>query len=116
MNRLLAVFLITLLAAGCATKPKPSHEARLRERVKIAMYDSSPRTAKDQIDIYDDLQPIKKSYKSIALITCEGAAHEEPEMTEAIIYRAKKLGVDAAIVLLPTRYNDRSVLFPGDRC
>src|SRR5258707_3647873 len=102
MNRFLAVLLITLVVAGCATttsqktleKP-PQHAAR----VKILMYDGSPRTKSDHFEVFSEIHLVQKPYKEIALLTCDGTVNEESVMTEAIIYRARMLGADAVIIL-----------------
>jgi hypothetical protein len=101
----LPLFLIMLaLLAGCAATTsqnageKPPRQAK---RAKVVMYDSASRPSRDHIDIIEETQRIQKPYKSIALITCEGAAHEETEMTQAIIYRARLLGADAVIMMTP---------------
>ena len=117
MNRLLTLLLALLLIAGCATKQareekaKQNYTDKLRQRVQIATYDSSPRGQVERIDIYDETHTISKPHKDIALVTCEGTPSEESPMTEAIIYRAKMIGADAIIILPPSRsgWGDRRV-------
>ncbi len=66
------------------------------------MYDSTVWPKQAHIDIFDNERSVQSPYKKIALLTCEGAVHEEPEMTEAIIYRARMLGANA-VILMPER-------------
>jgi hypothetical protein len=116
MHRLLATLLVTLLVAGCATTRSPQRAERPPEhaaRVKMVIYDSSPRSKLDHIGVFDQTQPITKPHKNIALLTCEGAPHEEPEMTEAIIYRARMLGADAVIILPINSYQQGGAFFGG---
>lgn len=113
MKKLFAAFLITLLVAGCATTPGADQPPKHAKRVKLVVYDSSPRSKLDHIDVFDQTQPITKPHKNIALLTCEGAAHEEPEMTEAIIYRARMLGADGVIILPINSYQQGDLFIRG---
>ena len=42
------------------------------------------------------IAPARK-HRLIALITCEGAYHEEAVMTEAMLFKARQLGADAVV-------------------
>jgi hypothetical protein len=97
MKKLIApiIAITALIATGCSTTDKdaPKHMSR----VQCVEYDSTKRPAKTSIEVFD--QPPARKYKVIALITCEGAYHEEVVMNKAILYKAKQLGADAIIQL-----------------
>jgi len=63
------------------------------------------------VEFFDVARKVEQPSKDIALLTCEGLPHEEPEMTEAIIYRAKLMGANAVVMLEPSRsgWGDRRV-------
>ena len=67
------------------------------KRVQFVQYDHTVRPPTKEIEVLDAL-PTRK-YKVIALITCEGAYHEEVVMTKAINFQARQLGADAVIIL-----------------
>lgn len=94
------LILLTLVAAGCATDSAgtPPHMGR----VKVLQFDTAVRPTNPKFEFFN-APPEGRHYKVVALITCEGAYHEEVVMTQAIIYKAKQLGADAAINLDPDR-------------
>jgi hypothetical protein len=102
------VILLAVIAASCSTAPKQKSEAPVKhaERVRIVQYDSVTRPPTANMEIFDltrsDHNPIRP-YKIIALLTCEGAVQEEPEMLNAIAYRARRLGADCLIIRPPDR-------------
>src|SRR5580765_4301775 len=109
MNKLFATVLIALVLAGCATSSRqqalekpPKHAGR----VKVLMYDPSPRLKPDRCEVFDAMHSIQKPFREIALLTCEGSVDEEAVMTEAIIYRARTMGADAVIILEPNNYQE----------
>ena len=117
---LYSALLIALFAAGCATTTEPwqqkaNNPARHAARVKIVMYDPSPRDKRERIDVITDSRTIQRRFKEIALLTCEGALHEEPEMTEANIYRARMLGADAVIIESAHGYQQGGPIIWGPR-
>jgi hypothetical protein len=93
-----------LLLAGCATDEwnagmgKPPAKAG---RVQAAIYDSTPRQPTDKLDIYEKGQKADRPNKPIALLTCEGAVHEEAVMLTAIVWRARLLGAHGLEILEP---------------
>ena len=100
----------TVVIMGCNTASKYGAQGGGEKpptragRVKIASYDSVSRQPTHSLEVYDTPQQIPRLYKVIALLACEGAAHEEGMMVNAINYRARQLGANGVIVL-PT---DRS--------
>jgi hypothetical protein len=120
INRLMMALLISLIVAGCASDSSRQKESdqkaaarklKLAARVRIVIYDSSPRAESDRLDIFDETRPIQRPYKDIALLTCEGTPGEEAEMTQAIIDHARRLGANAVVILPPSRsgWGDRRV-------
>jgi hypothetical protein len=111
----LLVFASTAFLVGCANKAEQIHgenKPRHAERVQIAVYDeSAAKSPTEKLEIFDETSPIQRKHKDVALLTCEGTPREESEMTTAIIYRARKLGADALIILQPARsgWGDRRV-------
>lgn len=87
--------LLILLPIGCATAPDgpPSKMGR----VKVLPYDSVSRAMTPSLEIFS--KSPEKPHKIIALITCEGAYHEEVIMMKAIHYKARQLGADGVIQL-----------------
>jgi hypothetical protein len=97
---------IALLAAGCASErshQKAEGAPQHAGRVQVLQYDATPRNKSDQLDTYEETKSIQSPYKEIALLTCEGACHEEVEMTQAIFYRARMLGANGVIELTQGR-------------
>jgi hypothetical protein len=98
-KNLLILMAATLVFAGCSTTPSESHPEKKppkADRVQVLMYDTAPRPKTSHLDVYD-LQPPEKSYKVIALLTCEGRVDQEAVMSTAIFYRARQIGADAVI-------------------
>jgi len=91
---------ILLTSIGCSTTAsqqdaeKPPKHAK---RVQVAIYDSTNRSKKSYLDIYDAPSQVHRPFKEIALLTCEGAPKEEAAMMTAIVYRARMLGADAVM-------------------
>ena len=117
MKSLTAILLLTVaFFAGCATQPsqpgaeKPPQHAG---RVKVLMYDSSPRTKSDQIEVFEGTHTPGKPYKEIALLTRDGTPNEELVMTQAIIYRARMMGADAVIIVPQNSYQEGIGPFGG---
>ncbi len=110
--------MLLLLAAVCSChsgsqNPQPRViEPRHAQRVKLVMYSTSYLTNQTgTVEFFDVTRKLEQPCKDIALLTCEGLPHEEPEMTEAIIYRAKLIGANAVVMLEPSRsgWGDRRV-------
>lgn len=103
--------LLALLSLGCATTSQEGAERPVKhaERVKVLMYDSASRKPTTRLDIYDtsrttaQTNQILRVHKVIALLICEGGVDEEPEMVNAINYRARQLGADGVVILPPDR-------------
>jgi hypothetical protein len=60
--------------AGCASTPSqqnPEKPPAKANRVQILMYDTTPRSKTDHLDVYGP-KPPERPYKVIALLTCEG--------------------------------------------
>jgi len=85
---------LAALLAGCTT-PGPDTPPPHMSRVKVLMYDHTPRTMTAKLDFCN--RPPTKPHKVIALITCEGAYHEEVVMMEAIHFKARQIGADGVI-------------------
>ena len=106
-----AALLAALLSSGCATTSQEGAERPVKhaERVKILMYDSESRRPTTHLDIYDSSRPadqtsqVIRAHKVIAKLMCEGAADEEPEMVNAINYRARRIGANGVVILPPDR-------------
>ena len=97
--------LLAMIAASCATPTDESgNPVKHADRVKVFMYDSKPRGRSTSVDVLDlsrgGTEP-GRPYKVIAVLTCEGADYEEPEMLSAIKYRARQLGAEAVIIRPP---------------
>lgn len=104
MKTLLLLLASILITCGCASNPSNAPQAKEKKpkhysRVKVAIYDTTPRTATTQLDYFAEGTTIPKQHKVIALLTCEGAAHEEGEMVNAINFRARELGASGVIQL-----------------
>jgi len=85
------------LASGCAsTSSQQSYEKPppKANRVQVAWYDTTPRAPTTTLD-YCGVNPPRRPYKVIALLTCEGAPNQEAIMTAAIYYRARQIGANA---------------------
>ena len=94
MNKsLIAVVISGLVLAGCATGP--DSPPRHMDRVQVLMYDSTKRPMTRQVELYDSAP--EKQNRVIALITCEGAYHEEIVMKKAIIFKARQLGAQGVV-------------------
>lgn len=98
MEKLLLIVL-TLFIAGCSSTPKIKAEKppKHMDRVEFVAYDSVARPMSPTIEVLE--QPPTRKHKTIALITCEGAYHEEVVMTKAIVFKARQLGADAVVRL-----------------
>ena len=118
-SRLYSLFLISLFAAGCTTpepwQQKANNPPEHAGRVKIVMYDTSPRGKRERIDVITDNRTIQKPFKAIALLTCEGALAEEAVMTEANIYRARMMGADAVVIENAFGYQQGGAIIWGPR-
>lgn len=90
----LAIAITTIL--GCATSNTDGPPKHMK-RVQCVQYDNAARPMKASMEVL--VRPPDQKFKVIALITCEGAYHEEAVMTKAIIYKARQLGADAVIQL-----------------
>jgi hypothetical protein len=109
------LFLLAVVC-GCHSTPKNPQprvlEPRHAQRVKLVMYSTSYATNRTgTVEFFDVTRKLEQPCKDIALLTCEGLPHEEAEMTEAIIYRAKLMGANAVVMLEPSRsgWGDRRV-------
>ena len=110
------LILAAALFAGCATQssqPGAEKPPRHAGRVKILMYDSSPRNKSNHFEILDGTLLIQKPFKEIALLTCDGTPNQEQVMTGAIIYRARMMGADAVITLQRNGYQEGIGPFGG---
>lgn len=91
---------LVLLASGlvgCSTvQPTPEKPPEHAQRVQVLAYDTIHRPPTAHLDIYDVKAPTR-TFKVIALMTCEGAAKEEVVMTKAMFYRARMLGADGVV-------------------
>lgn len=99
IQTLLTSLVFVLVVTSCATSQKQSDAdapPKFAKRVKVLIYDSTPRIKTAHLDIYEEKAP-EKTYKPIALLTCDGNSREELVMTEAIFYRARQLGADAVV-------------------
>ncbi len=65
------------------------------KRVQFVAYDSVTRPMTASVEVFET--PPARKHKQIALITCEGAYHEEAVMTKAILFKARQLGADAVV-------------------
>jgi hypothetical protein len=96
---LLTSLVAALLMSGCASSSseqsadKPPPKAN---RVQVLMYDTTPRPKTAHLDVFEQ-NPPDKSYKVIALLTCEGRVDQEVVMTTAIYYRARQIGADGVM-------------------
>ena len=100
MKSITAIILLALALIGCST----SHEAKTSSteqppkhmgRVQFVAYDSVTRPMTASVEVFET--PPARRHKQIALITCEGAYHEEAVMTKAILFKARQLGADAIV-------------------
>lgn len=114
--------LAALIVAGCATSSQNPGEKPVKHagRVKAAIYNSVERTPTTHLDVYSNPQSVERLHKVIALLTCEGAAHEEGELVNAINYKARQLGAHGVVVIPPDRPNEGLVIAhpwfqPADR-
>jgi hypothetical protein len=102
-SQLIMILIGALIISGCGTTgpdgQKPPQHAK---RVKVVTYDARPRPLTQNLDVYDAKLP-SKAFKEIASLTCEGAPNEEAAMTQALLYRARLLGADGAIIVPPDR-------------
>ena len=102
IQNLLMSLTLALVVTGCVTTtPQQGSEAipRHAKRVQVALYGSTPRPSTTSLDVYD-ASPARP-YKEIALLTCDGENSEEGVMTQAILWRARKIGADAVVRLQP---------------
>src|SRR3954471_2262619 len=99
MKRTLVKLLLlsALVVPGCSTTEKADAPPKHMKRVQFVEYDKTVRPMTTGLEVF--VSPPARKHKVIALITCEGAYHEEVVMTKAIIYKARQLGADAVIQL-----------------
>lgn len=101
MNKIItpiALFITLVTLAGCETTKDISEKPPKHiKRVQCVQYDNTPRPMAANVEVL--VNPPDRKFKVIALITCEGAYHEEVVMTEAILYKARQLGADAVLQL-----------------
>src|SRR3989442_3674156 len=90
--------LFALTLGGCA-----SPEAR----VKTAVYDPAPRAATVRLDVYQPGEKLSRAYHTIALLTVEGAAHEEGDCVQGMVAAARKLGADGLALLVAEAPNPK---------
>jgi len=77
-------------------------------RVKTAIYDPSPRAPKASttaVDVYQPGEAPARPHRFIALLTIEGAAHEEAECVQGMLTVARRLGADGLAILVPEAPN-----------
>ena len=105
MKTPVALSLMVMVLVGCASQPTEpgrstltSRERQCLGRVQVLMYDTAKRSPSQSVEIYDETKATKPS-KEIALLTCEGAAKEEVDMTKGLIEKARLLGADAIVIL-----------------
>jgi len=94
---IMAPLLAMALASGCASTSSLQSQERpppKANRVQVAMYDATPRAPTTTLD-YLGINPPRRPYRVIALLTCEGAPDQEAMMTAAICYRARQIGANA---------------------
>lgn len=101
-NSFSRLFFITSLAlAGCAGP---------EGRVQLALYDASPRTPSTRLDVFQVGEKPSRPFHVLALLTAEGAAHEEADCVQGMIIRSRKLGADGLVMLEPEAPN-KSIVF-----
>ncbi|MBI3880958.1 MAG: hypothetical protein HY301_12980 [Verrucomicrobia bacterium] len=96
MKKTIALATLIVLA-GCSSTPteKTEKPPDHMKRVQFIAYDNIQRPMTASLEVFTD--PPARKHKIIALITCEGAYHEEIVMTKAILFKARQLGADAVI-------------------
>jgi hypothetical protein len=96
------IFLVSVLFfAGCASAPVNSADPapRYASRIKVAIYDLTPRTPTTSLDVFD--APPSRPHKVIALLSHKAEPNDSAAMMNAIAWRARQLGAQGMIVLPP---------------
>jgi hypothetical protein len=87
--------------------------------VKAAVYDTANRTSTTELEVFDEAKKLERPHKVIALLTAEGAANEEGDLVNAMMFKARQLGANAVVMLPPDRPNAgvvfNNILQPADR-
>lgn len=82
---------VALALGACSTE----------SRVRVALYDQTPRAGVQRIDVFQPGETPPKPFTRIALLTVEGSAQEEGSCVDGLIRRARGLGADAIVLLEP---------------
>jgi len=97
MKTKLLLLLGVLLLSGCGGEPCP-HYNRLQV---AAFYGTDPRPAKKPYGTvipFDTPNDVKRPYRAIGFMSCEGTVGEEGGILKAMLYRAADMGADAIIL------------------
>ncbi len=121
MKNLTTFILTTFLFIGCATSPQDASNRPPKHvgRVKTAAFDTTARQVTTELEVFDETKKLDRPHKVIALLTAEGAANEEGDLVNAMMFKARQLGANAVVMLPPDRPNAgvvfNNILQPADR-
>jgi hypothetical protein len=67
--------------------------------VKTALYDTAARAVTTRLDVFQPGEKPSRPFHVIALLTAEGAAHDEAECVQGMVIRARQIGADGLAIL-----------------
>lgn len=99
---MVTLLLFTTLLTSCSSTPDPNGPPRYADRLKIAVFDATPRAATSSVDVFDETTKVTRPYKIIAQLGRNAKPTDSSLIINAIAWRARQMGADA-IILLPAQ-------------
>lgn len=103
MKPMLIILLVVVLGLTACRSTAPTGEKppRYAKSVQVAQFDATPRAVNPDFEVFTSETEVKRFYKAIAVLSRNAKPQDQGLMITAIIWRAKQLGADAAILLPP---------------
>jgi len=89
----------TLTAVALLTACEPT---RCYNRLQVAPFaGAGPKKPYGTVEAFQTAADVKRPFKVVGLMTCEGSAEEEGQIVKAMLYRAADLGADGVLLTVP---------------
>lgn len=89
--------LVGIVALALATGCEP---CKHYNRLQVAAFAGGPvqKRPYGTIEVFQTADDVKRAFKPIGLMTCEGSAEEEAAILNAMLYRAADMGADGVVL------------------